>query len=90
MCKVCDNERKGKRPNFPWIGYEAASHVVVAFSCKGGGIEATATDEFTAHRIAREYKALGYIQVAVMPESKATHTQVSGLITNFLFADRFQ
>ncbi|NBR46469.1 MAG: hypothetical protein EBT68_05065 [Verrucomicrobia bacterium] len=66
------------------MGYEAATHVVVGFTCNSGGILATATDQLTAYRYARLYRQHGWTGVKVMPESEHTHKQVNQQMYEFI------
>jgi hypothetical protein len=61
-----------------WIPYERAKFLVIGFGPKGGGLLATALDEFTAHRYARIYKEAGYTMVMVQPmtELKKVHDKI--------------
>lgn len=66
-----------------WVPYKEATHMVVGYNKSGGGILATARDEFTAHRHARELRKEypDAIVVRNVPEEfSKVNAQISAMI----------
>ena len=85
VCQVCKNQKAGIAFNIPpWRGYEAATHVVIAFDCLTGGVMATATNELEAHRYAKVYRDYGYQGVAVRKECDKTYEELAEQLADFM------
>lgn len=82
MCIACQNQKSPEMLSIPWNGYEGATHLVEAYYCQGGGIFATATDEFTAHRYAKIYKMLGFWNVKVSIHNEPNCKQIQERLLN--------
>jgi hypothetical protein len=54
----------------PWTCYEEASHLIVGYNAKGGGILATAKDELTGRRYAKLCRAAGYPDAVAVPNTE--------------------
>lgn len=90
MCQGCKGEAKLratlKERGMTWIGYDHASHVVIASTCRSGGIEATAATELEAHRIAKMYREHGFYRVMVRPNIPATFKEVNDDLSDRFFS----
>lgn len=83
MCKACEKGEPSQK-EFPWVGYNVATHIVVGYTCSGGGVVATALDQFTAHRCARWLRDNGWSSVQVRPNVDESFDEVSGEVLQVL------
>lgn len=90
MCKACETKDSPELARIyrAWIPLDTATHLIVAWTCSGGGLVADASNELTAHRYARIFRAHGHVNVRVMlnnPESsKEIHKQCTSVIEGML------
>ena len=66
-----------------WVSYAEATHMVVGYNESGGGILATARDEFTAHKHARELRS-EYPDAHVVKNAPEEFTKVSNQIFDMI------
>lgn len=90
MCRACEAENTPEIRSIysAWVVYEKAKYVVIGWTCSGGGILASADDEFTAHRYGRTFRKLGWQQVEVAPECDETYDHVNRLMDIYMATGR--